>query len=107
MATGPRAGELVFVPLEQVRCRRVDGVVVTVTIVVAAALLVIADIRGYTPFMKAHRTSLAHAQDVVARLLEAVIDAAPGLTPLEIEGDAAFLYAWSHGTSLGRGGLIE
>jgi hypothetical protein len=62
---------------------------------VRRALLVIADIRGYTPFMKMHRTSLAHAQDVVARLLEAVIDAAPGLVPLEIEGDAAFLYAWS------------
>jgi uncharacterized protein DUF2652 len=58
------------------------------------ALLVIADIGGYTAFMKAHKTSLAHAQDVVARLLEAVIDAAPDLTLLEIEGDAAFFYAW-------------
>ena len=44
--------------------------------------------------MKAHRTSLVHAQDVVARLLEAVIDAAPRLTLLEIEGDAAFFYTW-------------
>jgi hypothetical protein len=61
---------------------------------VRQALLVIADIGGYTAFVKAHRTSLAHAQDVVARLLEAVIDAAPGLTLLEIEGDAAFFYAW-------------
>lgn len=61
---------------------------------VRPALLVIADIGGYTAFMKAHRTSLAHAQDVVARLLEAVIDAAPNLTLLEIEGDAAFFYAW-------------
>ena len=60
------------------------------------ALLVIADIGGYTAFMKAHKTSLAHAQDVVARLLEAVIDAAPNLTLLEIEGDAAFFYAWPH-----------
>ena len=58
------------------------------------ALLVIADIGGYTAFMKAHKTSLAHAQDIVARLLEAVIDAAPNLTLLEIEGDAAFFYAW-------------
>jgi hypothetical protein len=58
------------------------------------ALLVIADIGGYTAFMKLHRTSLAHAQDIVARLLEAVIDAAPGLTLLEIEGDAAFFYTW-------------
>ena len=75
---------------------------------VREALLVIADIRGYTPFMKAHWTSLAHAQDVVARLLEAVIDAAPGLTPLEIEGDAAFFYAWSTGaTTAAADGLIE
>lgn len=59
-----------------------------------SALLVIADIGGYTAFMKAHKTSLAHAQDIVARLLEAVIDAAPNLTLLEIEGDAAFFYAW-------------
>jgi len=59
------------------------------------ALLVIADIGGYTPFMRLHRTSLAHAQDVVARLLEAIIDAAPNLSLLEVEGDAAFLYAWT------------
>jgi len=62
---------------------------------VGRALLVIADIGGYTPFMRLHRTSLAHAQDVVARLLEAMIDAAPQLTLLEVEGDAAFLYAWT------------
>jgi hypothetical protein len=74
---------------------------------VREALLVIADIRGYTPFMKAHWTSLAHAQDVVGRLLEAVIDAAPGLTPLEIEGDAAFFYAWSTGEAAAAEGLIE
>jgi nitrate reductase NapAB chaperone NapD len=61
---------------------------------VRRALLVIADIGGYTPFMKAHKASLAHAQDIVARLLEAVIDAAPHLRLLEIEGDAAFFYAW-------------
>jgi len=59
------------------------------------ALLVIADIGGYTPFMRLHRTSLAHAQDVVARLLEAIIDAAPNLSLIEVEGDAAFLYTWT------------
>jgi class 3 adenylate cyclase len=71
------------------------------------ALLVIADIRGYTPFMKSHWRSLAHAQDIVARLLEAVIDAAPGLTPLEIEGDAAFFYAWSSADGTVIEGLAE
>ena len=37
--------------------------------------LLIADIGGYTRFMKFHRASLAHAQEIVAQLLEAVIDA--------------------------------
>jgi class 3 adenylate cyclase len=55
--------------------------------------LLIADIAGYTRFMKFHRESLAHAQDIVARLLEAVIDAArPHLTLAKLEGDAAFFY---------------
>jgi len=54
------------------------------------ALLLIADIGGYTRYMSVHRVSLAHAQANVARLLEAVIDAAPGLELVEIEGDAVF-----------------
>ena len=56
------------------------------------ALLLIADIGGYTRFMRLHRMSLAHAQENTARLLEAVIDAAPRLTLVDIEGDAAFFY---------------
>src|SRR3954453_21507668 len=55
------------------------------------ALLLIADIGGYTEFMRAHRMSLAHAEVNTARLLEKVIDAAPGFDLIEIEGDAAFL----------------
>lgn len=58
------------------------------------ALLVIADIGGYTKFMRVHRVNLAHAQYVVAQLLEAVIDSAePGLKLAKLEGDAAFFYA--------------
>src|SRR6185437_15211060 len=57
-------------------------------------LLVIADIGGYTKFMKVHRVNLAHAQTIIASLLEAVIDgAAPKLTLAKLEGDAAFFYA--------------
>jgi hypothetical protein len=56
------------------------------------ALLLIADIGGYTRFMKQHRFSLAHAQDTIAQLLEAVIDAASGFKLAKIEGDAAFFY---------------
>jgi hypothetical protein len=54
------------------------------------ALLLIADIGGYTKYMTLHRLGLAHAQANIARLLEAVIDAAPDLELIEIEGDAAF-----------------
>jgi hypothetical protein len=58
------------------------------------ALLLIADIGGYTRFMKVHRINLAHAQHIVARLLEAVIDGAGRRLKLaKLEGDAAFFYA--------------
>ncbi|ADO69283.1 DUF2652 domain-containing protein [Stigmatella aurantiaca] len=60
---------------------------------VEKALLLIADIGGYTRFMKQHRFGLAHAQDTVAQLLEVVIDAAGGLKLAKLEGDAAFFYA--------------
>lgn len=55
------------------------------------ALLLIADIGGYTDYMSTHRMSLAHAEVNTARLLEAVIDAAGDFELIEIEGDAAFL----------------
>ncbi len=55
--------------------------------------LLIADIAGYTRFMRLHRTSLIHAQEAIAKLLEAVIDAAPPTLKLaKLEGDAAFFY---------------
>lgn len=55
--------------------------------------LLIADIAGYTQFMKFHRASLAHAQEIIAQLLEAVIDATSSrLTLAKLEGDAAFFY---------------
>jgi hypothetical protein len=58
------------------------------------ALLVIADIGGYTRFMRVHRINLAHAQYIVAQLLEALIDAGePYLQLAKLEGDAAFFYA--------------
>jgi hypothetical protein len=60
---------------------------------VEPTLLLIADIAGYTRFMKFHNASLAHAQEIVARLLEVVIDAAgPALKLAKLEGDAAFFY---------------
>src|SRR5215210_2388316 len=41
--------------------------------------------------MHSHRTLLGHAEAATARLLEKVVDAAPGFDLIEIEGDAAFL----------------
>jgi hypothetical protein len=55
------------------------------------AVLLIADIGGYTEYMRSHRMSLAHAEVNTARLLEKVIDAGSGFELIEIEGDAAFL----------------
>ncbi len=57
---------------------------------VERAVLLIADIGGYTRFMTYHRLNLAHAQDTIARLLEAVIDAAGRFKLAKLEGDAAF-----------------
>lgn len=60
---------------------------------VRPTLLLIADIAGYTRFMKFHYASLVHAQHVIGQLLEAVIDAAgPSLRLAKLEGDAAFFY---------------
>jgi hypothetical protein len=55
------------------------------------ALLLIADMSGYTEYMGSHRMTLAHAEATTARLLDKVIDAARDFDLIEIEGDAAFL----------------
>jgi hypothetical protein len=58
------------------------------------AYLILADISGYTRFVKMHRASILHAEEIVTELMEAVIDAAgPPLILNKLEGDAAFLYA--------------
>jgi len=56
--------------------------------------LVMADISGYTRFIKIHTMSLLHAEVIITDLLEAVIDHAEfPLTLSKLEGDAVFLYA--------------
>jgi uncharacterized protein DUF2652 len=63
------------------------------TVAIQPTFLLIADIGGYTRFMKFHQASLAHAQEIVAQLLEAVIDATEAdLKLAKLEGDAAFFY---------------
>ena len=57
-------------------------------------LLLIADIGGYTAFIRAHKTSLAHADLIVHELLESVIKSTRGTLELsKLEGDAVFLFA--------------
>ena len=62
-------------------------------VAIQRAVLLIADIGGYTDYMQWNRLHLAHAQLTVANLLESVIDAGKGLKLAKLEGDAAFFWA--------------
>src|SRR4051812_22965835 len=55
------------------------------------ALLLIADIGGYTEYMQFHRSMLGHAEAGTRRMLDKIVDAAHDFDLIEIEGDAAFL----------------
>src|SRR5258708_25840462 len=56
--------------------------------------LVLADISGYTAFMRHHDTSILHAEQIITELLETVIDSSDHpLQVSKIEGDAVFFYA--------------
>ena len=56
--------------------------------------MVLADISGYTSFMRHHSTSLLHAEQIITDLLETVIDSAEfPLSLSKLEGDAIFFYA--------------
>jgi len=55
------------------------------------ALLLIADIGGYTEYMQYHRSILGHAEAATNRMLDKVVRAARGFDLIEIEGDAAFV----------------
>lgn len=61
-------------------------------------VLVIADVSGYTQFIKFNKMSLLHAEEIISQLLEAVIDnTGYPLVLNKLEGDAAFLYAETEG----------
>ena len=62
------------------------------------AVLVIVDISGYTRFVQQRPVSLEHAESIVTELIEAIIDQASNpLVVNKLEGDAALLYAETHG----------
>ncbi len=58
------------------------------------AVLVVADISGYTDFIVKREISLLHAEQIITDLLEAMIGSAEHPLVLnKLEGDAAFLYS--------------
>ena len=54
--------------------------------------MLIGDIGGYTRFMRLHRLSLAHSQEITGRLLKAVAEAADRVRLVQFEGDAALFF---------------
>lgn len=57
-------------------------------------LLLIADISGYTRFVAANQTELAHSHKVISALLEAILaEVELPLRVAKLEGDAVFCYA--------------
>ena len=60
------------------------------------AVMVIADISGYTNFITNRNVSLLHAEQIITDLLESMVDRTEHPLILnKLEGDAAFLYAES------------
>jgi len=58
------------------------------------AVIVLADISGYTRFIKLHGLALAHAETIITELMDSVIDCtAHPLVLNKLEGDAALFYA--------------
>ncbi len=61
---------------------------------ISKAILLVADISGYTSFMKQHVVSVSHAKQIIVRLLKSLMTASkPPLQVAELEGDAVFFYA--------------
>jgi arsenite methyltransferase len=61
---------------------------------ITPAMLLIADISGFTRFMLAHDKALRHSQMIVGGLMETLMQQVDRpLTILELEGDALFMYA--------------
>lgn len=67
------------------------------------AVLLLADISGYTQFLRLHAISTSHARRIIVRLLNALVRASrPPLKVAELEGDAVFFYALADEAALPR-----
>lgn len=65
--------------------------------------LLLADISGYTRFMRESPVASSHARQITIRLLKSLINAtAPPLTVAELEGDAVFFYAITSENNIDR-----
>jgi hypothetical protein len=63
-----------------------------------AGYVVIVDISGYTGFVRLHRTSMAHAEQIITDLMESVLDVqGPPLVLDKLMGDAAIFYSTDDG----------
>lgn len=60
--------------------------------------IVLADISGYTKFVKLHKLSVIHAEQIINELIESIIRTSQHPLILnKLEGDAVLFYAVSHG----------
>jgi class 3 adenylate cyclase len=58
------------------------------------AVLLVADISGFTQFLRLHAISSVHAREIIVRLLNVLVRASRApLRVAELEGDAVFFYA--------------
>ncbi|MBI5472264.1 MAG: DUF2652 domain-containing protein [Ignavibacteriae bacterium] len=69
----------------------------------ANTVLLIADISGYTAFMKQHAVASSHAKQIIVKLLRAMMRCAkPPLKVAELEGDAVFFFARGNASNVDR-----
>jgi hypothetical protein len=67
------------------------------------AILLVADISGFTRFVRMYETSNLHAREIIVRLLQALVrESRAPLRVAELEGDAVFFYALARDGDLAR-----
>lgn len=56
--------------------------------------IVLIDISGYTRFIKSHKSSMVHAEEIIFQLLESIVEGSEHPLQLnKLEGDAVLMYA--------------
>jgi hypothetical protein len=66
-------------------------------------ILLVADISGFTEFMRMHALATSHSRMIIVHLLNSIVQATRlPLLVAELEGDAVFLYATAEDGDIGR-----